>query len=313
MQIRIKLNEINNPACKKGCNKDERREITENDLCSDVFSEIDGLPVRCVGPWAKQKIYLLVQYFGIFSNAMKKKWYGKLNYIEICSGPGRCIDREDGLEFNGTSLSIIEHPAFSNINKALFFDFNNEVVSTLNKRITKRIINNAFAFNADFNKPIELCKIISDEINTNSLNIVFIDPTDCSIPFSLIKEIKKSIKNVDFIINIASGTDFNRNVKGVLLNKYPNLILKYSNFLNNIDFFENEINIKNAKSDKFVELRNGFRECYINSLKTIGYKYFDFERIKQFYDILFATENKKGIEFWNKAKSIKFDGQRKLF
>jgi len=103
-----------NPNCKKGCNKEERGENTENDLCLEAFSVVDQLPIRCVGDWAIRKIFLLVQYFGIFSIGMKNKWSGKLNYIEICSGPGRCINRKSGDEFNGTALSIIEHPALKN-------------------------------------------------------------------------------------------------------------------------------------------------------------------------------------------------------
>jgi hypothetical protein len=40
------------------------------------MSELDQLPVRCVGKWAYEKIYRLVQYFGIFANGMKNKWEG---------------------------------------------------------------------------------------------------------------------------------------------------------------------------------------------------------------------------------------------
>ena len=111
-----------NARCQTKCNKGARKEITDNDLCTDVQSVIDGLPIRCVGDWAVEKIFMLVQYFGIFSNGMKNKWAGKLNYIEICSGPGRCINRTSGDEFNGTSMAILEHPAFQNVYKALFFD-----------------------------------------------------------------------------------------------------------------------------------------------------------------------------------------------
>jgi hypothetical protein len=43
-----------------------------------------------------QKIFHLIQYFGIFTIGMKSKWQGNINYIEICSGPGRCVNRENG-------------------------------------------------------------------------------------------------------------------------------------------------------------------------------------------------------------------------
>ena len=89
---RIDLNRCDNKACYGNCNKDDRRHCAENDLCRVVKSNLDSLSVRCVGDWAEEKIYLLYQYFGIFTKGMKNKWT-EINYIEICSGPGRCINR----------------------------------------------------------------------------------------------------------------------------------------------------------------------------------------------------------------------------
>lgn len=313
MLSRIDLEEISNPNCKTGCNKKERAEITENSLCKHVVSISDNLPVRCVGEWAVDKIYLLVQYFGIFSNGMKNKW--NTNYIEICSGPGRCVAREQGNEFNGTALSILKNAAFINLNKALFFDFDEEVIKTLNERIKKIDNTKSKAFVADYNNPDDLCSIIASEIDSKSLNLVFIDPTDCSVPFDLIKKIKQSFKSVDFIINIASGTDFNRNIKNVLLNQeqYSKTVTKYSNFLGTNEFFENQENIELAKHGENEKLRNKFRDSYKKSLEGLGYQHFGIKQIRHYYDILFASAHPKGIDFWNKACKIEIDGQRKLF
>jgi len=306
---------VNNPNCLKGCNKEERLEIAENDLCQGTASVDDQLPTRCVGEWAIQKIYLLVQYFGIFSNGMKNKWSGKLNYIEICSGPGRCVNRKSGDEFNGTALAIIEHLAFSNLRKALFIDSNEIVIDTLNKRIEKRGVKNAKAIQGNYNNDTDLCIKIGQEISQDSLNFVFIDPTDCSVPFQLVKSIKKLLPMTDIIINLASMTDFNRNVVNALLNpeKFSKSIIKYTLFLDNGDFFTNPDNIELAKLRKYEELRKQFRTMYTVNLGKLGYQHFDFTSVNGYYDILFATEHEKGLEFWRKATAIRFDGQRKLF
>ena len=147
------------------------------------------------------------------------------------------------------------------------------------------------------------------------LNIVFIDPTDCSVPFALIIEITKVLPNVDFIINLASGTDYNRNIINTLLNqdRYSKAIAKYSRFLVKTDFFKNPVNIKLAKEKRNIDLRNNFRDTYKQSLKEIGYEHFDFARIQHYYDLLFATKHKTAIKFWEKANRIEFDGQRGLF
>ena len=308
------LNVIPNPTCLKGCNKEKRKEIAEDDLCKKVDSVLDRLPVRCVREHAVRKIHFLIQYFGIFATGMYKKWPDKINYIEICSGPGRCINRTNGEEFNGTALAILEHRAFQYVKKALFFDADKKVIQALSNRIHSRNISNAFVLYGDYIKDADICMKLKNDISSDSLNLVFIDPTDCSVPFQLIRSMKEIVPNMDLIINVASGTDFNRNIGNALMDqvKYKKSITKYAKFLNGMDFFENPENLVKAQQGKFMELRNVFRECYRRNLEKIGYRFFEFNSIASFYDLLFATSHKKGIEFWEKATRIRFDGQRKL-
>lgn len=91
----IDLRETKNSNCLKVCNKEDKKEITEDTLCTLVKGTQDNLPVRCVGEWAKEKIIRLVKYLNIFATGMKNKWDGKLNYVEICSGPGSIITIAD--------------------------------------------------------------------------------------------------------------------------------------------------------------------------------------------------------------------------
>lgn len=311
---RLNLNEYSNIGCKTKCNKQDRIESTENDLCKGVNSILDDLPVRCVGPWAIQKIYHLYQYFGIFTSGMKNKW-NEINYIEICSGPGRCINRDRGIEFDGTALSIIRHDSYKHLHKALFFDFNPVVVDTLNQRLQKSQVLNSKAFVGDYFDPSQICVKIDKEINSRSLNLVLIDPTDCSVPFDLIRHLKRTIPNMDLIINIATGTDYNRNIKDLLLNqeKFENLLSKYAKFLDSHEFFSNPENIKLAEQSNNLALRNSFRKEYEKKLISLGFNFFRFKRIQNYYDLLFATANEKGLDFWDKANRYTFDGQKNLF
>lgn len=314
-ESRIDFKEILNTSCNKKCNKEKRKETTEDDLCIETISQVDGLPVRCVGDWAMQKIFHLIQYFGIFSIGMKGKWQGNINYIEICSGPGRCINRNTGEEFNGTSICIVEHQASKYLNRALFFDYNEKVVETLNERILQRGISNAKAIFGDYNNSDAICESILNETKLQGLNLVFIDPTDCSIPFDLIRNLKERLKKVDFIVNFAIRTDVNRNIRSAILSpeNHQNVIRKYMTFLGSDNFFSNPYVFETAKSGNQLELRRLFREEYMNSLRSIGYKHFDFKPIENYYDLVFATSDPKGIEFWQKANAIGFYGQRSLF
>lgn len=127
------LRSVSNKSCKQNCNQGDRTIITEEGICNRVTSVADGEIIRCVGKWTDKKIHWLTRYFSIFARGMSKKW--SLNYIEICSGPGRCIIRERGQEIDGTSLSIIKHDFINLFKKALFMDNNNSSISALNKRI----------------------------------------------------------------------------------------------------------------------------------------------------------------------------------
>ncbi|MDR0940399.1 MAG: three-Cys-motif partner protein TcmP [Mediterranea sp.] len=308
---RIDLNGCKNGSCHTKCNKEARAKLSEDDLCKDVKSVCDSLSVRCVGKWAEKKIYLLYQYLGIFATGMKDKW-SEINYIEICSGPGRCINRESGEEIDGTALAVVHHPAFQYLHKAIFFDYNPVVVEVLNKRIEAiGLTSKAIAQRGDYNNPESICTILSQQCSTTrSLNLILIDPTDCSVPFALVKRIKKTLQNVDFIINVATGTDFNRNIPMAFDDKER--AAKYETFLGDTTFFHNAINIELYRNRDYSTLRNKFREAYQNSMKSIGHTFFDLNMIEHYYDILFAASHYKALEFWNKAKAIKYDGQREL-
>jgi len=226
---RIELNRKDNPLCIRRCNKEERGRVAENDLCSKVKSVEDNFLVRCVGEWAEEKIYLLNQYFGIFAEGMKNKW--SLNYIEICSGPGRCVNRKNGKEFDGTSLAILKHDQFRHVNKAVFFDYDTNVIETLNQRVGNLgLTHKAVAKHGDYNNSDSICAELAQFNSYNCLNLIFIDPTDCSLPFSLLRRISSVLPKFDLIINVATGTDFNRNIK-MAFEKTPHVRKNTSVFL----------------------------------------------------------------------------------
>ena len=181
--LRIDLEECFNGECCSCSNTQERDEHIHNDLCKTAKSKLDNLPVRCIGSWGYQKIYRLVQYFGIFSKGMHKKW-PVLNYVEICSGPGRCIMRNNRQEVNGTALAILKHPSFCGyLAKALFIDHNKETVNVLNKRIQNAgLANKAKAICVDFTDLDAIGKSLSI-LDNRSLNLVLVDPTECNLPF----------------------------------------------------------------------------------------------------------------------------------
>jgi len=306
----MELRDTLNNECVKNCNSDKRKDFTEYDICKLVKSEIDKLPVRCVGKWAYDKIYRLTQYFGIFASGMKNK--GTKNYIEICSGPGRCILRETGNEIDGTPLAIVNHPSFKYIDKALFIDLNEVVVDCLNIRFKDMELSNAKAITGDYTDTKGLSEIL-DEIKYNSLNLVFIDPTDCSVPFATIAFLKRKLGRMDLIFNFAQGSDLKRNIRKAINNQDYACRQKYTRFLGSEEYFNRPeivaLASETINEDKLVE---HFYAEYQNNLKRIGLIHTDRKLVRIYYSLLFATAHKLGIRFWNEAQAINPNEQREF-
>jgi len=267
-------------------------------ICTHYLSINDGLSLRCSGEWAKRKVEHFKYYTEMFATGMKYKWSNRY-YIDLFSGPGKCIVRETLEEFDGSPLNAI------NINDKFthyyFADFNSMCIEDLKKRTTKfsSIIS---YYNEDCNNIIK--EIIKD-IPVNSLSLAIIDPSSLQFNFPSYEILSQ--RKIDLIINypiasleraIASGikTDFNTNA----LNKFHPGWDK---------FFKSNL-WGDSKKMNFFKLKND----YINKIKKLGYYSSElsdsvaFKNVKNttLYYLIAFSKDKKGIEFWEKAKkSIK--------
>ncbi|MBT4511757.1 MAG: three-Cys-motif partner protein TcmP [Chloroflexi bacterium] len=312
-RTKIDLRTIDNPECLKNCAEDVRDQITDGDICAIATSALDGLPVRCVGEWAFEKIYYLRQYFGIFVNGMKNKW--KMNYIEVCCGPGRCITRHNGEEIDGTSLCVANHESFNLIQKAIFLDNDPQAVEILNKRLDSLGKGHiAKSRIGDYNDVASLMSTLK-ELPERCLNLVFVDPTDCSVPFSTIASIKEHLGRIDLVVTAGFGTDLRRNITNAVLNpSYGVAKKKYTDFLGKSDFFEREEVLKYAEAKDHKRLVSFFVEEYKVNLAKLGFEHTDMVPVRRnnFLYLLYATSNPKGLEFWQKAVHISPYSQYRL-
>jgi three-Cys-motif partner protein len=309
----IDLRGVPNPDCIGTCNKEQRETNTENDLCKITKSVLDGLPLRCVGQHAERKIYHLIQYFGIFAQGMQYIWKNKMNYIEICSGPGRCIFRETKEEVNGTALSILLHEKFEIFSRALFVDYNLDVVNALNSRIKLLGKNSkATATQGDYTD-IKQMEQLLNTLPKECLNLVFIDPTDCSLPFETIKTINRILNRVDFIINLALFYDAARHLRNVFVNPdrfQKGALPKYSKFLGNMNFFNNPKYIELAEKNGTEEnLRAAFINEYCESFKRLGYTFIDTAIRVNGYYLFFASKSERALDFWKRIQVRDEHGQ----
>jgi three-Cys-motif partner protein len=301
-----------NPGCQ--CkDRQQRIESLDEGLCLHTKSVQDQLDVRYVGDWATEKIYWLVRYFGIFTGSMYPLWRGNLNYVEICSGPGRCIAREAREEIDGTSLAIVSSPGFQKLRAALFIDNNEKVVDALNQRFSARGARpKAKAVIGDYTDLAGIAHLLGS-LPEGCLNLVFIDPTDCSVPFNTVQQIAATLKNVDFIINVALGTDANRNLPQAILSPTRRTSrTKYERFLGAPGFCSRPDVINKAKHNDFDDLRRLFRDQYRASLSQEGFVFSDPISVEHYYYLLFASRHQTGYDLWQKIQTVDPAGQRTL-
>ncbi|MFA6482304.1 MAG: three-Cys-motif partner protein TcmP [Bacteroidales bacterium] len=302
-----------NPNCFPLCSREQRKKNIKEGICSKVTSVFDDREVRCVAPWAREKIHYLTRYFDLFSTGMKFKWEGNINYIEICSGPGICMDRDSGTEFLGTPLAIAQKKSFDFLARAVFVDLNQFVVTTLNERFNDFGKSpKAIAIQGNYLNTAETIKDIRSHISKSGLNLIFIDPTDVSVPFETVASLSDAFGKSDIIINIMYGSDVKRGLSSAMADPYGRARIKYSSFLGSNDFFVSDINKALFEAGKHDQLHQKFIDCYLGKLKDIGYIYTGFQSVRHLYELFFATTNKKGLEFWEKATHKEPDGQRKL-
>jgi len=76
-------------------------------------------------------LYYVERYLAIFNGGMKNKW-PRRGYIDLMAGPGRCVVRESGEEFEGSPvLALRSQPPFA---QAVFVEADDVAAAALERR-----------------------------------------------------------------------------------------------------------------------------------------------------------------------------------
>lgn len=295
--------------CDRCRNKEQRKKHQDQyGYCKDVKIS-DGLGARCVGGWGADKAVFLKYYVDITGKAMKNSSWKYLYYIEICSGPGICVDFEEGEQFDGTSLAVLQTEGARHFSKLFFFDINPVTVNILKQRIA----NNPNIYDEIKEKVVVSVgdyknqKSILDVLNANvpfgekGLNVVFVDPTDLSVPFSLYDSLLSFGKKSDFIANYAYGTDFKRNVVKAFKNTDLPSREKYAATLQSSGFFEDPVNKLDAENNEYDKLVDEHKKQFLKSFRNLGYTFVIETTIKWYYELIYISKSGVGKRFWNDA------------
>ncbi len=263
-----------------------------------ILSSIDGLPVRPSGSWIKRKHYYLKEYAKIFTTGMGKKWSGRLTFIDLFAGPGRCLVDQTVHE-DGSPLIALQY-AFS---KYIFVEETGVLMDALQKRCATSPKSNSIAFiPGDSNKSIN--DVIS-RMPAGNLNLAFIDPTDIDIHFETIKALANFSNGVDLLMNIQYGMDIKRNFK---VYRGQGEVSKLARFMG-VDFDLSKL----KKSLDVIE-------AYKARIGELGYKTVEFRDISvknrnnaEMYFLLFASKHPTGLKFWTEISKKDEQGQQEFF
>lgn len=270
----------------------------------------DGLPVQCVGPWVRGKHYILEKYLKATS-AVRSKFTKKGNavFIDLFSGPGRCIIREEYSEIDGGGIIALQLDK-GRFNEYYYVDIENENTKALEKRIGERAGCNILT--ADSN-------MIVSSLTSNFMkhdyryHFAYIDPFGVeALKFETIKEMAK-LARMDLLINFPIGS-IKRNIRSWLRNTDTPLDR----------FLGTPIWRDGIERVSLRLIYNKLITIFEQQLMTLGYPKEGLQlksggisvkntRDVPLYVLLLASKHPLAQRIWDSAKKIGPDGQRSLF
>jgi three-Cys-motif partner protein len=263
----------------------------------------DGRVVRSSGIWARDKLYYLKRYLDIFSVGMRRRWPGKLYYVDLFAGPGRCLIRDSSEEIDGSPLIALKY-AFD---KYIFFETDELCRKALAERIESRAPEKLVEIvPADCNQEI-------DRINPlpGSLGLAFIDPTGVSpLKFETMRTLTAN-RRIDLIINFHEGMGIRMNMHQYMAKEDSALDTFVGSHRWREKFDQDPTSLD--------QLCQAITDEYRDNLRTLGYKIVDGTQIPiraqnniLLYYLLFASKHPRGNEFWEKIGAIDPHGQRRF-
>ncbi len=185
-------------------------------------------------------------------------------------------------------------------NKLHFCEKNKKKFNALKHRIEK-IRSDSQILHGDANNKIsEIVK----EIPPSSLSLAFLDPYGLHLDFETLGELSKI--RADMIIFFPDHLDALRNWEHNYLD----------NTNSNLDRCLGEgadwrLIINNTPRTRLAEV---LREMYVDQIKSLGYEYFEYERISMknhpLYVLIFCSRHEFAAKLWRGISGKKPDGQR---
>ena len=258
----------------------------------------DGLCIRDVGDWSRDKHYYLERYIDGFTTAMKKKRWRGLHYVDLFAGSG--MERLEGsgqLEWGSPLIAAQAPNPFDGIHVC---ELKTKPFSALKVRLT-RLRPDANVHHGDANLLVDS---IVREIPDKTLSLAFLDPYGLHLNFNTLRTL--SSKRTDLLIFFPDHLDALRNCHYVYQDDPDSNLDKVLG--PGADW---RLIFESTPRDKWAE---ELRKTYVRQIRTLGYRHFLYERImargQPLYLLIFCSKDKAADNIWRGISRIKADSQR---
>ena len=266
----------------------------------------DGLAALEVAGHVREREFAIERMIDIFTTGMHKKWEQRY-YVDLFAGPGRCVIKDSGEDVDGSP--IIAAKSRVGFTGHYLADSNSYCLEALRERInglsSKEMDNfHYFCGNAD-SVVHELMPKLPE--GRTSLGLAVLDPWGWDFSFAALARLTKG-RRLDLVIN------------------FPTVFIKrnWRKELPQLSEFMNGNSYRKSFEDAMTRQNPGTRptrvllDFYKKELQGIGYKFVrDHVGVKNslglpLYQLIFASRNKRGSEFWDKVTSRQESGQFRM-
>jgi len=291
-----------------------------------LLPEDDGLPARDSGEWVKEKLFYVQSYVDVFETAMRNKSWRRRNYIDLFSGPGKCIIRGTNEYVLGSPLLALktQHP----FTDYYFGDTEQENIDCLRERSKDSAVhqNHIHYLTGDANQKAR--EVVSDIEKADKvfikgvgscLNLAFLDPDGLELEWSTVETLGK-MKTMDLIVHY-SQNGLTRNIDRCFsINAEETVVDRFFG-----DRGWREIYKETISKKETIGVHRALIDYYKAKLAKLGYVVINdqqqtvreplirnTERNAPLYRLIFASKHPLGNKIWNDVTKRNFYGQQSL-
>ena len=267
----------------------------------------DGLKIPEVRPWSRDKHHFLERYIDMFTTTMKDKRWSGLHYIDLFAGAGiERIRGTDELDWGSPLIAAQARYPFTGLHLC---EEKPRLYEALKKRLAGR---------SPCTPPSVRCgdgnvlaNEIVEEIPQGSLSLAFLDPFGLDLDFKTLGVLSSSLRHVDFIIYFPDRVDMLRNWE---LYRHQDGFGEGERS-NMTRFFGDGAGWEGV-CDRYSGAQRParLRDCYEAQVKTLGYNYFEHQRIRDrdgrpLYQLILCAKHELAAKLWQNAVGKGVDGQ----